>query len=359
MRKPAVISVVFHLCVAFGLIAASMADPLPPPEASVQAAFAVVPMVAGDLGGGNTGDFAETSTDAGADAAPANEGAAVTPTQPAAVRQPPSVVPPTVEQLAEATPSHEPTEPVPSPVATPTEITPPVETTTEVPTEPEETTETTEPIVVEQIVTEPVVAPEPKPAPPVEVAVQPEATQPTPIEPVTRAVEPIETANAAAPSTNTEATQPAVTSGSDSALDAPSTGTGTQLAALPDATGASSGNNGADGGGAGGDPALEPGGGGALDDAAMEEYARLLGEWLDRHKEYPDRARKRNQQGVVLCEFTMAEDGAILSHRILESSGFPLLDEEVEALFERASPLPVPPAGADLTYTVPIVFALN
>jgi protein TonB len=91
----------------------------------------------------------------------------------------------------------------------------------------------------------------------------------------------------------------------------------------------------------------------------MEDYARLLGEWLDRHKEYPNRAQKRNQQGVVLCEFTMAVDGSILSHRIVESSGFPLLDEEVEALFERASPLPVPPAGADLTYTVPIVFALN
>ena len=238
---------------------------------------------------------------------------------------------------------------------------PPVETTTDIPAEPEEPTVKTEPIVVEQVVTEPVVAPEPKPEPPVDVAVQPEATPPASIEPMTPVVEPMETEAATAP-TNTEpidSTEPTVTSGADSALDSRSTRTGTQLAALPDATASGSGNTGADGGGSGGDPALEPGGGGALDDAAMEDYARLLGEWLDQHKEYPDRARKRNQQGVVLCEFTMAEDGAVLSHRILESSGFPLLDEEIEALFERASPLPAPPAGADLTYTVPIVFALN
>lgn len=363
MRKPAVISVAFHLCVAFGLIAASMADPLPAPEEPVEAAFAVIAMVSGDLGGGNTGDIAETSTDAGAAMAPAKEGPETAPTQSEAVQQPPSVVPPTVEQLAEATPSHEPSEAIPAPVESSSEVMPPVETTTEVPVELKEPTVTAEPIVAEKILTEPVVAPEPKPDSPVEIALQPDATPPAPVDPEAPTVAPTETATATetptASVTSAETTQATVTSGSDSALDSPSTGTGTQLAALPDATGSGSGNTVADGGGSGGDPALEPGGGGALDDAAMEDYARLLGEWLDRHKEYPDRARKRNQQGVVLCEFTMAEDGAILSHRILESSGFPLLDEEVEALFERASPLPVPPAGADLTYTVPIVFALN
>ena len=98
MRKPTLISVVFHLVVAVGIVAASMADSLPEPEEPAQVAFAVIPMVSGDLGGGNTGDIAETASDAGAGAASANEGAEIAPTQSAAVRQPPSIVPPTVEQ---------------------------------------------------------------------------------------------------------------------------------------------------------------------------------------------------------------------------------------------------------------------
>ncbi|MEX2200161.1 MAG: TonB family protein [Dongiaceae bacterium] len=97
----------------------------------------------------------------------------------------------------------------------------------------------------------------------------------------------------------------------------------------------------------------------AADPAAIADYAALLAQWLEHHKEYPERARRRHQEGVVLCEFTVAASGDVVDYRILEGSGHDLLDEEADALIARASPLPPPPPGAAATYRVPIVFALR
>jgi protein TonB len=93
--------------------------------------------------------------------------------------------------------------------------------------------------------------------------------------------------------------------------------------------------------------------------AEQADYASLLAAWLDRHKEYPERARRKHQQGVVLCEFAIDRQGQVLSYRILQGSGYELLDEEASELMTRANPVPPPPAGMDQTYVVPIVFALN
>jgi protein TonB len=93
--------------------------------------------------------------------------------------------------------------------------------------------------------------------------------------------------------------------------------------------------------------------------AEQAYYASLLAAWLDRHKEYPDRARRKHQEGVVLCEFAIDREGHVLRYRILQGSGYELLDEEASDLMARANPVPPPPAGMDQTYVVPIVFALN
>jgi protein TonB len=55
----------------------------------------------------------------------------------------------------------------------------------------------------------------------------------------------------------------------------------------------------------------------------------------------------------------MDRAGRVLEFRIVESSGYKLLDEEVVAMIERASPLPTPPAamaGERFNYTVPVWF---
>jgi len=92
------------------------------------------------------------------------------------------------------------------------------------------------------------------------------------------------------------------------------------------------------------------------------DYKALLMAWLEKHKEYPRRAKLRRQEGTAYLSFVIDRDGRLLEYRLDKSSGYKLLDEEVTAMIERASPLPpVPgdPADARFTYTVPVNFNLR
>lgn len=94
----------------------------------------------------------------------------------------------------------------------------------------------------------------------------------------------------------------------------------------------------------------------------VANYQGTLAAWLNRHKRYPDRARRLRQQGTVRVSFTIDRQGRLISHRIVGASGYPLLDQEVDALVRRASPMPPFPAGltqSQLTITVPISFNLR
>lgn len=94
----------------------------------------------------------------------------------------------------------------------------------------------------------------------------------------------------------------------------------------------------------------------------MANYHGTLVAWLNRHKRYPSRARRLRQEGTVRVSFTIDRNGRILSHRIVTSSGHALLDQEVQAMLKRASPVPVLPSGireSRLTITVPIRFSLR
>ena len=84
--------------------------------------------------------------------------------------------------------------------------------------------------------------------------------------------------------------------------------------------------------------------------------------WLERHKEYPQQARARRQEGVVLLRFTIDRAGRLLNWRIDQGSGYAALDREVEAMLRRATPLPpLPPemTQAELELAVPIRFRLR
>ncbi|EKV30096.1 periplasmic binding protein TonB [Caenispirillum salinarum AK4] len=92
------------------------------------------------------------------------------------------------------------------------------------------------------------------------------------------------------------------------------------------------------------------------------DYIALIQTWLERHKEYPRRARLRRQEGTVVLRFVIDRQGAVLSHRIERGSGHSALDDEVEKMIRRASPLPAMPpgvAGETLEIAVPVVFALR
>ena len=84
--------------------------------------------------------------------------------------------------------------------------------------------------------------------------------------------------------------------------------------------------------------------------------------WLERHKEYPHRARQRRIEGTALLVFVMDRQGNVLSHHIERSSGDRSLDSAVEQMIERAQPLPEVPDAfrqARLEVRVPVQFTLR
>ena len=100
----------------------------------------------------------------------------------------------------------------------------------------------------------------------------------------------------------------------------------------------------------------------AVDPANVRRYHATLAAWLARHKRYPESARRRQEQGTVRVTFSIDRQGRLLSHRIESSSGHPVLDQEVKAMLQRASPMPPIPANlgqGTLTITVPISFSLR
>ncbi|MGE0715294.1 MAG: TonB family protein [Alphaproteobacteria bacterium] len=93
-----------------------------------------------------------------------------------------------------------------------------------------------------------------------------------------------------------------------------------------------------------------------------QSYLAALRAQLERHKTYPPMAQRRRMEGTTTVRFVLGRNGAVLSHRIVTSSGFSILDREVEELLQRATPLPPLPADvvADtLEIVVPISFYLR
>lgn len=94
----------------------------------------------------------------------------------------------------------------------------------------------------------------------------------------------------------------------------------------------------------------------------MVDYMAVLQAWLERHKEYPRGARLRRIEGTTLLYFVMDRTGKVIDYRIQKSSGHSMLDKEVEAMIERAQPLPeIPPDmhRQRLELVVPVQFLLR
>jgi protein TonB len=100
----------------------------------------------------------------------------------------------------------------------------------------------------------------------------------------------------------------------------------------------------------------------AADPTAVPTWQSALLARFERYKHYPAAARERHQEGTVLLRLVMDRQGRILQAGIDDSSGVPVLDEEVMALVDRVQPLPPPPAslpGDPLTLVVPVRFQLD
>lgn len=92
------------------------------------------------------------------------------------------------------------------------------------------------------------------------------------------------------------------------------------------------------------------------------DYLSLLSAWLERHKQYPSRAQRRRQEGTVYLRFVLDREGKVLYYQIERTSGYTLLDREVEKMIRRAAPLPAMPkelAQSRLELIVPVSFYLR
>ncbi len=89
--------------------------------------------------------------------------------------------------------------------------------------------------------------------------------------------------------------------------------------------------------------------------AAREDYTAKLQAWLAAHKRYPVQARRMRLEGSALLQLRVGPEGQVVAHRIERSTGFVILDREVEAMLARSEPLPAPPAnlvGTDLEFLI-------
>lgn len=101
------------------------------------------------------------------------------------------------------------------------------------------------------------------------------------------------------------------------------------------------------------------GGKGLGNPKALNAYASKIRSKLNRLKKYPPAAASKKIGGVVSVNFTVNRQGAVISSRMVKSSGHAALDQEAMALLKRCSPFPPMPAELpqnSLNLTVPISF---
>lgn len=90
-------------------------------------------------------------------------------------------------------------------------------------------------------------------------------------------------------------------------------------------------------------------------------YRAELSSWLESHKQYPQTARERGEQGRIVLRFRVARNGRVLSYSVAGSSGYPDLDAAVDTMM-RGAVLPAFPAemaAPEIEVAVTVRFALT
>jgi len=90
-------------------------------------------------------------------------------------------------------------------------------------------------------------------------------------------------------------------------------------------------------------------------------YEQLIVSHLERHKEYPRRAVRRNLEGQAMLYLRVAPDGSLKFSQLQSSTGVSILDEEIVAMVRRANPFPKAPQGIhrEIELSIPIAFELK
>ena len=158
---------------------------------------------------------------------------------------------------------------------------------------------------------------------------------------------------------------PAPPAATTKASPAPASAVSSQARTSPGSGGGSGTGQGGQGGGRGTGsgggmgPGRGPGSGGG---SALQGYLKEVRRLLEKHKDYPQMARRRQLQGIVVLVFTISSGGHIESYRVGRASGHDLLDEAAKETIRRVGHFPPFPANLNrqkLTIEIPLAFRLS
>ena len=88
----------------------------------------------------------------------------------------------------------------------------------------------------------------------------------------------------------------------------------------------------------------------------LKENFAYIRDLITKQLVYPPMARRMNWSGKAMVSFTIIEDGSVHTIRVIQSSGYPLLDKSALDTVRQAAPFPKPPARAEIV--VPINFKM-
>lgn len=89
----------------------------------------------------------------------------------------------------------------------------------------------------------------------------------------------------------------------------------------------------------------------------LREHFTYIRDTIMKNLSYPQIARKMGWSGKVTISFVICESGDAEDIKIIESSGFAILDNNAVETLKKVLPLPKPPLRAEII--IPVVYRLN
>jgi protein TonB len=88
----------------------------------------------------------------------------------------------------------------------------------------------------------------------------------------------------------------------------------------------------------------------------LKEHFAYIRDLITKQLVYPTMARKMSWSGKTVVAFVINEDGTVHNIRVVETSGYPILDKSATETVRNVAPFPKPPVRAEIV--VPISFKM-
>jgi len=88
----------------------------------------------------------------------------------------------------------------------------------------------------------------------------------------------------------------------------------------------------------------------------LKEHFTYIRDLITKRLIYPSMARRMHWSGKVVVAFVITEDGSVHNTRVVETSGFSILDNSALETVRNAAPFPKPPVRAEIV--IPISFKM-